>query len=238
MLIKFFPLLRLTWAADDGGAGGGATSTGEGGDAGASPEPGQNSATGGADDSPGNDPSFTQTDVDRIAAKARRKAVNSFLSDLGLQDTNELKTILQQKRDADEAAKSDLEKAQAKIEQLQSQAKLAEAKAYKALLRAKFETEATEKINDVELAYLAASDMNLFNGEAGLVEVNLDAGTVSGMDEVINQLLDKRPVLRKTSTAQAPTTDGAAGGNTPAAGRSEAEQSRILRTYGIRRQRG
>lgn len=228
-LITFlFPLLRLTlWAAGDGDPG--ATDDPTGGDT----EPGDSDPPTGSD-RPG-DAKFTQADIDRFTGKARREALARWAKENGFADVKDLEAVIKAKKEADDKAKTDLTKANERAEREATRAETAEKRLYEVVLKFGFQLAAVDTVADVELAYLAAQNLGLLNGE-GPVEIDLDSASVKGMDKVIEKLLKEKPLLKKQPTAALPAgTGGAAGGNTAPAGQMTPEQERAYRQrYGIR----
>lgn len=241
MFLKFFPLYTLAlWAADDGGASGGGTSTGEGGTGGDSGQAGAGDAgngapTGGDTSGNGSDPTFTQADLDRIAGKTRKEALATFAKEHGFDSASELEAIIKAKKEADDQAKTDLEKAQADAQREKTAREQTEQRLYSAVLRAAFDRAAGDLVADLDLAFLAAQSAGLLSADGG-IEVDADKQSVTGLDKAIETLLKDKPILKKTSQAAPAGTGGADGGNTPAAPTKEADDQ-ARRTYGIKPQR-
>lgn len=237
MFKQFFPLYALLlWAADDGGASGGGTSTGEGdppGDPPPGPAAGSGAPTGG--DTSGNGVTFSQADLDRVAGKTRKEALASFAKEHGFGSASDLEAVIKAKKEADDQAKTDLEKAQADAAREKTAREQTEQRLYSAVLRAAFDRAASDLVADLDLAYLAAQSAGLLASDNG-IEVDLDKHTVAGLDKVVEKLLKDKPILKKTSQAAPAGTGGADGGNTPAAPTKE-QDDQARRTYGIKPQR-
>ena len=71
------------------------------------------------------EPTFTQTDIDRIAAKtrseARSAAISSLLGELGLENLDGLKSLVTKSKERDEAEMSEVEKLNARLEKLEKE---------------------------------------------------------------------------------------------------------------------
>jgi len=213
----FFTILSMTlpfyFDADDGGAGGG-TSTGEG-DNKPGPDGGATGGAGGDSGTPpGNEQRFTQADLDRIAGQTRQQALARWAREQGYDDPNEIASIIEAKREADEQAKSELEKAQSKTEKEKARADANENLAFRILLRSAFDRAAGSQVDDLDLAYLAATDLKLLTSEAG-IKVDLESLKVEGMDKAVKTLLEEKPILKKTTNARPPSTGGGEGGTPP-----------------------
>lgn len=64
---------------------------------------------------------FSQDDVNRIIKARAERELKAVLADVGLADLGELKTLVQQKREAEDANKSELAKAQERAAELEKQ---------------------------------------------------------------------------------------------------------------------
>lgn len=111
---------RRLWFDDNGDEGEGSD------DAGTETQPDK---SGSASD----DTTFTQADVNRIASERAKRAEESALkklyADLGFESGDDLKSLVTAHRAAEEAEKSELEKAQAEIEKARKKAEEAEQRA-------------------------------------------------------------------------------------------------------------
>jgi hypothetical protein len=203
---KLFPL--FLYDADTGNGGGsGNTSTGEGG-SGDQGEAGNNTQTGGqqggsAGGGQQNQPTFTQADLDRIAGTTRKEAMAKFAKDHGFADVKALEAAIKAQKDAEEQAKTDLQKAQ-EGEQREKTAREA--------------AEAELKKVRIETAILTgAAELNFANPQDALALLNLsgvqidDAGKVTGHEKLLDDL---------AKSGRLPMKQGAGIGNqtrTPAA---------------------
>jgi hypothetical protein len=229
VLIKLlFPFFRLAlWAADSGDPGGEADDTPPAGEAGDTDPP-----TGG--DKPGDDRRFTQAEVDRFTGKARREALARWAKENGFADVKDLEAVIAAKRDADDKAKSDLDKANERATRESERADAAEKRLYDIVLKFGFQLAASEQVADIDLAYLAAQDLGLLNGD-GPVEIDLETATVKGMDKVVEKLLKQKPILKKSQGAAPAGTGGSAGGVTLPPGQLTPEQEAAYKArFGIR----
>lgn len=219
----------VTGNGGDGAGDAGATSTGEG-DAGTN---GSSAAAPTDGETPGSSSSgFSQADVDRIAGQARKQALERKAKDLGFDSYKAMEAAAKAKREADDAAKSDLEKAEAKAQEAATRADAIEQRMYSVLLRSKFEMAAAQTVADVDLAFLAAQNAGLLNSDAG-IEVDIDAGQVTGLDKAIEKLLKDKPILKKTQ-ATPPQTGGNESGNTTASGElTDDKKAAYRRRFGI-----
>lgn len=236
LLLTLFPLLRLTlWAAGDTGAGGDAdTDPSPAGD----PQPGDSDPpTGGAPQPGDSGPRFTQAELDKLIGKARRESLQRWAKENGFSDAKEVEALIKAKKEADDRAKSDLDKASERADREAARAEAAEKRLYDAVLKLGFQLAAADQVADTELAYLAAQSLGLLNGE-GPVEIDLERLEVKGMDRVLEKLLKAKPLLKKSQSAQPAGTGGAAGGVTLPAGQLTPEQeAEYERRFGIRKTR-
>ncbi len=115
-------LLRLNlqyFAADGGGAGAGGTEGNQ--DPNNDPGGQGTEGNGGTGDGtpPGDDKSFTQEDVNNIAAKEARKAQEQVFEELGIKDFENAKEGMEKFRDWQESQKTDAEKQAEKLTNLE-----------------------------------------------------------------------------------------------------------------------
>lgn len=86
--------------------------------------------TGGTGDSSvQNDKTFTQEDLNRIAAQEKRQGISSVLKTLGFESENDAKAFVEKYRQAEDDKKDDLEKAQESLKSANTARAEAEAKA-------------------------------------------------------------------------------------------------------------
>lgn len=242
LLSNLFTIRRpFLFDANSGGGEGGGTSTGEGGQPGASGGTGTANNSGGsadnsggtANNSGGNGATFSQADLDRIAGNTRKEAMAKFAKEHGFADVKALEAAIKSQREADEAAKTELQKAKDGEVREKSRAETAEARLYDTLLRAAFDRAAVEQVADLELAYLAAKEAGLLKSESG-VTVDVESGKVSGLDKVVEKLLKDKPILKKAQTAAPGGTGGSAGGTTAPAKMTPEQEQQYRMRYGIR----
>lgn len=232
LLLMLFPLLRLAlWAADSGDPGAGEADDPPAGQAGDTDPP-----TGGGQ--PGDGPKFTQAQLDKYAADARKKALGHWARENGFKDAAEVEELVKAKKEADDQAKTDLTKANERAQRESERAEAAEKRLYDIVLKFGFQLAAVSQVEDVEVAFLTAQHLGLLNGE-GPVEVDLDAVEVRGMDKVLEKLLKAKPLLKKQAALGQPAgTGGAAGGNGNPPGQLTPEQEADYeRRFGVRRPR-
>ena len=132
---------------------------GKGGAGGTGGEPGGGEPSGGAEDQNKGQKTFTQEDLNRIAAQEKRQGANSILKALGFESEEKAKEYLAAKRKEDDEKKDDLQKAK-------DAEAAAEAKA--ALLEKRFKVVAmgvsADKADDiVTLANSKATDGKTFD---------------------------------------------------------------------------
>lgn len=165
-----------------GGSGDSNTSTGEGGsgnqgEAGNNQDGGQQ---GGAGSGQQSQPTFTQADLDRIAGNTRKEAMAKFAKDHGFDSVDDLKAAIKAQKDAEEQAKSDLQKAQEAEQREKTAREAAEAE----LRRLRIETAILEKATGLNFANprdaMALLDMSK-------VEID-DTGKVTGFDKQLDDL--------------------------------------------------
>lgn len=228
MLLTNLGYIKRLYDADTGGAGGG-TSTGEGG------QPGDSGGTGDAGDKTpgGNGAGFTQADLDRVAGQTRKEALRRWARELGFDDPAAIEAVIRAQKDADEKAKTDLQKLQEKTTAAEQRAQGLEGRLYDVILRAAFDRAAADKVADLELAYLAAREAKLLSADAG-VTVDVEAGTVAGVDKIVEKLLKDKPILKKAAQAAAAGTGGSEGGTPAPTELTEAQKADYSRRFGVR----
>lgn len=86
-------------------------------------------ATGGGSEGDANDKTFTQEDLNRIAAQEKRQGVSSVLKALGFESEDKAKEFVEKYRQAENDKKDDLEKAQENLANANTAKAEAEAKA-------------------------------------------------------------------------------------------------------------
>lgn len=212
ILFSLMPFYFEAETGNGGGSGDGGTSTGEG-----DGQPGpDDSPTGGAggDGKSSGERKFTQADMDRVAGQTRQQALSRWVKDQGFENPDQIVAIIDERRQADEAAQSELEKAQAKTEKEKVRADANEQLAFRILLRSAFDRAAGGQVDDLDLAYLAANDLKLLTSEAG-IKVDLESLKVEGVDQAVKTLLEQKPILKKSTNATPSGTGGGEGGTPP-----------------------
>lgn len=123
---------------------------------------------------------FTQADLDRIAGNTRKEAMAKFAKDHGFDSVEALKAAIKAQKDAEEQAKSDLQKAQEAEQRQKTAREAAEAE----LHRLRIETAILEKATGLNFANprdaMALLDMSK-------VEID-DTGKVTGFEKQLDDL--------------------------------------------------
>lgn len=183
---------------DDGGAGAGGTG-GAGGEGG----------TGGE----GEKKTFSQEELNRLFAKEKKDARSAerseILKALGVDDIEKVKQILETQRQADEAKKTEIEKAQekerqaqAEIERLKSEQEKVIAQANEQLLKAEVMREVVgfKDANGKPFRPEAVNDVFLLLDRTGIEKQ--ENGTFKGVKEAVEKVAKERPHwLVETQTA-------------------------------------
>jgi hypothetical protein len=150
---------------------------------------------------------FTQADINRIVKKdsgrAAKSAVRDLLTKLGLDNEGDLEAIVSAKREADEAAKTELQKAQEARQQAEQTATAAIKEANDKLIRAAFLAEAGKvQAQHPQDAYLLA--------DISEVEIT-DDGQVTGVEDAIKVLVESGRLVVAGNKPTPPNLDGGAG---------------------------
>lgn len=147
--------------------------------------------TPGSNVSPPAGKTFTQEDVDRINAETRRKAEEAaakrLLAELGIEDVGKGKELFASAKAAEEASKSELQRAQEENLRLKAQAEAAQAQARSTLVRSRVENALRDAgINPqrVEGAIRLAP--------LGDVKVS-DDGSIAGIEEAVKAVKEASP---------------------------------------------
>lgn len=230
-LFLLYQLALFNADAGNGSGGGGATSTGEGNQSGQGD--GETDDAGAANGKSSGEATFTQLDVDRIAGQTRQQALGRWAKEMGFDDPEQIKKIIEAQKEADDKAKSDLQKAQEKADNANKRADATEQRMYNVLLRSVFDRVAGDQVADLDLAYLAAREAGLLSSEAG-IQVDLDKLNVTGIDKAVEKLLKDKPLLKKTSQAKAVTTGGGEGGTPNPAQMTDEQKAAYKRRFGVR----
>lgn len=192
-----------------------------------------NTSTGEGETGNGETATFTQADLDRIAGRTRKESISRFIKDLGMESVDDLKAIIASKQQADEQSKSDLEKANEKLADAENRAQAAIIAAKWALIRSEFNRIGSDKLADLDLAFMAAGD--LLNHDE--IEIDLEKSNVSGVDKIIDNLIKEKPILKKIVSAQPGNTGGAERGTTSRTELTPEEDAAERRKRGIRPRR-
>lgn len=187
----FHPHFLFDADTGNGGGSGDNTSTGEG-DAGegntsqgGQAGQGQTQTTGGGQQSGSTGGSqqtatFTQADLDRIAGNTRKEAMAKFAKDHGFESVEALKAAVKAQKEAEDKAKSDLQKAQEAAQAEKTAREAAESE----LRRLRIETAILEKATALNFANprdaMALLDMSK-------VEID-EAGKVVGYEKALDDL--------------------------------------------------
>lgn len=186
---KIFPLYMLMlWNTEPGGGDLGSTSTGEGDNSGGqgNNSGGQtgdsnNTPTGGGQQPGTNAPMFTQADLDRVAGKTRKEALATWAKEHGLGDVKDLEEIIRAKREAEEQAKSDLQKANDRAAKAEAKAGDLESQLKAERIKAAVVAKATELNFAFPADTIALLDLSA-------VEVD-DSGKVTGFEKALDDLV-------------------------------------------------
>lgn len=199
--------LNLQLFADGGGDGnnpggdggnpeGGGDGSG-GGNGGCNPEGGNDNNPGGDGGGEGAEKTFTQTDVNNIAAREAKKAQEKLLKQLGIDDFDGAKEGLKKFREWQESQKSEAEKQADRIKQLESDYEKAieQNKTYMAQVTAMKAGVAPDSVEDV--VTLAKS----------LLSDDVD------MEAAISKVVEKYPHFKGDKSGQATFSAGNHGNN-------------------------
>jgi hypothetical protein len=218
---KFSRQPNFLFEKDSGGAGG---SGGQGDD-----DPEKDANTGGDGGSGDDDKKFSQADVDRLQAdrakRAKKAAVKNLLEELGFDDVTALKTVLSEHQKAQEAQKTDLQKAQ---EERDSE------KAAREQLEARYKRERIDRIIEreargMEFAETAIPDVTLLIDRSEIDED--DKGQISGVKEALQSLLEAKPHMKKAAKGgDPPDIDGDKG---KGSSKGKPDRSAVKRRFGI-----
>lgn len=232
LLTLLFSMPLFDEAGSGGGSGDGGTSTGEG-DGQPGPDGGVTGGGGDKGDGQPGERSFTQADLDRVAGQTRQQALDRWAREQGYDNPAEIVSIIEAKKQADEQAKSELEKAQTKADEANARADANEQLVYKVLLRSAFDRAAGDQVDDLDLAFLAANDLKLLTSEAGIT-VDLESLKVEGLDKAVKTLLEKKPILKRSTGAKPPGTGGDEGGTPPPPSQlTEEQKAEFQRRFGV-----
>jgi len=156
----------------------------------------QQPTTGGA---PVQTVTLTQDALNRMFAERVQQAERSTIKSLGFDSVDDLKTLLKQARDADEANKTEAEKIAAKLAKLEERAAQAETERDAALARAQETLIRAELKNAAAAAgFLDPADVMRFIDRSAIT-IN-EQGEVEGVETAIKELVKAKPYSYKPPT--------------------------------------
>ena len=175
-----------------------------------------NDADGGGEQPGQGERTFTQAELNSIVADRAKRMMSQMMGDLGFDNADALKGAVKELADIKEAQMSELEKAQARITELEAASAEAQERAVQTLIRSAFLAEAAKLgAAHPEDAYLLAE----------LDKVDIDeAGNVQGVAEVVAALAEAGRLVM-AGKAKAPNLDGGAGSGTRSSDRSSIERA-------------
>lgn len=187
-------MLRLAnYAADTGNGGGTEATTGDGVQADSQTQT-VTTPTGGGQQTGTTAPTFTQADIDRIAGKTRKEALALFAKEHGFTDVKALEEIVKAKREADEQAKTELQKAL----ELANTEKQAREALESQLKQERIRAAVVKKATELNFAYpddtLALLDMSSFELD--------DKGKVTGFEKALEDLAKSGRLQMKVQRQQ------------------------------------
>ena len=173
---------------------------------------------------------FTQEDLDRIAGESRKDgrgvAEKDLLKALGVESLDAAKAVLQAAKDAEDAQKTELQKAQEETVRLRDEAAAAQADAKSSRIQTALEL----KLRDAGInPARAAAALRLVDPS----KLDVNGTEVTGLDDAVKELKSQSPEWFGT-TASPP--DASRGGGGPADFRTASAEDRdkALAQYGIR----
>lgn len=181
--LKLFPLYALMLLAaddDNGGGSAGDDNTDKGNTDDDKGQSGNDKTSTGDDKAGGDKPAFTQADIDRIAGQTRKEAMAKWAKEHGFENVKDLEEIIKAKRDADEQAKTDLQKAQDTAQR----EKVAREQAEAALRSERIKAAVVKKATELNFAF---PDDTLAFLNLSAVEID-DNGKISGFDKQLDDL--------------------------------------------------
>lgn len=187
-----FDFLRLRGCFDEagsGGTGGGGAGAGAGAGAGGS-DGGGGAAGAGAGAGKNNEPFATFPDEAsfmRRISQASRQELEKMAKDLGFESADAMKAAAKAKKEADEAAKTELEKEKARAEKAEQEKKDALAAANTRLVNAEI------KVFAVQVGFVDPADAVALVDRTG-IQVD-EKGNVSGAKEAVDSLAKAKPHL-------------------------------------------
>ncbi|PAB61326.1 phage scaffolding protein [Anaeromicrobium sediminis] len=168
-------------------------------------EPGNN----GGNEPVGDNKTYTQEELDKMLKKEKGKvkkfATDELLKELGIENTEALKSIIEAKKADDEKNKTDLEKLQEQLNNITKEKDAVAEKAKTTLITAEFKVKAIGEGLDVKQI-----DAALKLADLSEIEVKED-GAVEGIEDVIKKVIEDYPFL----IGQINSNVGNGGGNNP-----------------------
>lgn len=140
-----------------------------------------------------NERTFSQGEVDRMIKGRAEREARKMLSDLGVSSVDELKAIIKQKEEREEAEKSELQKAQERAAELEKQLSAA-AEAQKAMA---MQTDITAKAAKLGIVDPDAAFKLL---DKGAIEYG-DDGRPKNTEALLMAMLKERPYLAGTGSS-------------------------------------
>lgn len=181
--------IRILWAPDDGGDGDG------GGDSNQTQNPGTNDGDGAGGDGGSGEIRLTSAQLAERLDRQARTAVNKLLSGLGFEKAADLKAAIERQRQADDANKSELQKANERIAAFEKEKQTWQQQRQDQALQLAVQATATELgIVDAEVALALVRSNITFD----------DDGTPQGVKAALTKLLADKPYL-KGGTSTSPT---------------------------------
>jgi len=201
---------------------------GDGGDTDPNNDGGDNSGDG------GEDKTFNQDDINSIVkkekGKAKKAAQKELLETLGLESVDDLQSIVNAKKKADEQKKTDLEKKEEEINGLKTEKQKAIEKANKIAITAEFKVKATD-----EKFGLKGKQIDAALKLADLSEIEVgEEGAVTGIEDALEKVVKDYPFL-KGGTGD--NIGGGAGGNPGGDGTGKSGKSSIGQRLAERRKK-
>ncbi len=149
---------------------------------------------------------FTPQTLSRRLEREQRKAAEDMLAKLGVDSIDDATAIIQSQREADEARKSELQKAQERIQALEQEAQQAQQQMRQTALRSAFEMAAARAG-----AAHPEDAIKLVGSASDFLDTD---GNPVGVEDAVSELVDsgRLPVERQ---AQAPRLNAGAGSGAP-----------------------
>lgn len=169
-----------------------------------------------------------QDKVNEIVGKARQegreKALKDLFSELGVDSAKSLKSIIEEREEARRAEMSEMERLQDERQKLEERlqeaeqiSNMAKKETEKALVRAEVARLASSKFQDV--------DVVLRMLEPDAVEIDLDDGSVKGLESALEQMEEKYPWMLIPQNQRRPSATNPTRGDRPS-GRTDDDRRR------------